>query len=210
MHKDDWNHSQFKNPHGEEGRVLLEDMNNHHKELSEWALSNLSDFECSNILDIGCGGGMLISLLAKRFPNASIHGVDISDESVKLTGETNLDLIKKGKCIVTKNSVSKLPFKDRSFDLVTAFETYFFWPNIYEDLKEATRVVSTGGYIVVVSEAYPHPNFNERNAEYTKLYGLKLLENEEIKNLITKYGFKVTVTEIVEKNWVVFIGKHTI
>jgi len=208
MHKDNWDHSQFKNPHGEEGRILLEDMNDHHRSLSEWALSNLPAFCCSNILDIGCGGGMLISLLAERFPNASICGVDISDESVRLTKETNNDLVKKGKCTITKNSVSELPFKNHSFDLVTAFETYFFWPNISEDIKEATRVVSPGGYIIIVSEAYPHPNFDEQNAEYTRLYGLKLLKNEELEALIRKCGFDVTVVEIEEKNWIAFIGKR--
>ncbi|MFA6804322.1 MAG: methyltransferase domain-containing protein, partial [Candidatus Methanomethylophilaceae archaeon] len=180
----------------------------HHRALTEWALSNLPDVCYSNILDIGCGGGMLISLLAERFPNASIHGIDISDESVRLTKETNNDLVKKGKCTVTKNSVSDLPFENDSFDLVTAFETYFFWPDIFADIKEATRVVSPGGYVLIVSEAYPHPDFDEQNAKYTKLYGLKLLKNEELKELIGKCGFNVKVIEIEERNWVAFIGKR--
>lgn len=208
MHKDDWDHSQFKNPKGEDGRTLLKDMNDHHRALSEWALSNLPDICCSDILDIGCGGGMLISLLAERFPNASIHGIDISDESVRLTKETNDDLVKKGRCTVTRNSVSDLPFENGSFNLVTAFETYFFWPDISADIREATRVVSPGGYILVVSEAYPHPDFDEQNAKYTELYGLKLLKNEELKELIGKCGFDVEVIEIEEKNWVAFVGKR--
>lgn len=209
MHRDDWDCNQFSNPHGEEGRAVLEDMNRHHRELTEWALSNLPDFKCRNILDIGCGGGMLISILADRFPDSTIHGVDISDESVKLAREYNNRIVSNGRCIIGKESVSKLPFADRSFDLVTAFETYFFWPDIEHDITEATRVVSNDGYIVIVSETYPHPDFKERNDEYVRLYNLKLLDNDRLKHLIEGCGFSVNVIEIEKKNWVVFVGKRT-
>ena len=76
----DCDYGLFKRPEGKEGRALLKDMNEHHRKLSEWALSVLPPMRCSKILDIGCGGGMLISLLARKYEKASIYGVDISDE----------------------------------------------------------------------------------------------------------------------------------
>jgi SAM-dependent methyltransferase len=198
---------QFGRPTGEDGRSLLERMNEHHRGLSEWALTNVPDLRCDMILDIGCGGGMLISLLAERFPDADICGVDISEESVEMTRKVNSDLVAGGRCRVSLDSVSELPFGPGTFDLVTAFETYFFWPDLENDLPKAAATVREGGYLVVVSEMYPHPDFNERNDEAAALSGLRLRDNDEMAAMMEGCGLSVTVNVIEEKNWVAFVGR---
>jgi ubiquinone/menaquinone biosynthesis C-methylase UbiE len=40
---------------------------------------------------------------------------------------------------------SSLPFKDEKFDLATAFETIYFWPDLVNDFKEVNRVLKSGG-----------------------------------------------------------------
>ncbi|MDR0778631.1 MAG: methyltransferase domain-containing protein [Methanomassiliicoccaceae archaeon] len=199
--------NQYRNPEGEEGRLLLEDMNDHHFELTKWALSKLPAAECGKILDIGCGGGMLISLLAERFANAEIFGVDISEVSLAMTALVNKEIIKNGRCHISLNSVSALPFADSAFDLVTAFETYFFWPDQVNDLKKAASKVKRGGYLVVVSETYPHPAFKERNDEVVRVYGLKMIDNDVLASILEGCGMDVTVNEIEEKNWITFVAK---
>ena len=186
---------------------MLDDMNIHHRGLSEWALSKIPDIACRKILDIGCGGGMLISLLSGRFPDAEIFGVDISDEAVRATKELNKDLVNRGKCHISLDSVSELPFSDGVFDLVTAFETYFFWPDLDDDLRKAAGKVAENGCLVIVSETYPHPDFKEKNDETIRLYGLDLRDNDVMASMIAACGMDVTVHEVVEKNWVAFVGK---
>ena len=44
-------------------------------------------------------------------------------------------------------SVSDLPFSDNSFDIVTAIETYYFWPDKLKNLKEIYRVLKKDGKI---------------------------------------------------------------
>ena len=206
----DFDPCQFRNPTGEEGRLVLEDMNEHHRSLTEWALSEMPDIRCRKILDIGCGGGMLISILAKMFPEAEIYGVDVSEESVAMTERTNRGIISRGRCHISLDSVSDLPFAAGMFDLVTAFETYFFWPDLENDMRKAASLVAENGCMVVVSETYPHPKFRERNDTIVKDYGLNLLENDAMMELMTSCGLTVKVSEIVEKNWVVFVGKRVI
>ncbi|MDR2866842.1 MAG: class I SAM-dependent methyltransferase [Methanomassiliicoccaceae archaeon] len=203
----DHDKGQFRRPSGDEGRLLLQDMNVHHLGLTEWALSRLPLNECGKILDIGCGGGMLISLLAKRFPDAEIYGIDISEESVAVSIDVNKDIVDSGRCRITTDTVSHLPFRDGMFDLVTAFETYFFWPDLRNDIGKAAAKVRNGGYIVIVSETYPHPAFKERNDEIIESYGLNLLDNEEMASLLDSCGMDVTVNEIEENNWVAFVGR---
>jgi len=38
----------------------------------------------SNIMDIGCGAGLFILHLSRRFPNMTFHGVDISEEAIAM------------------------------------------------------------------------------------------------------------------------------
>ncbi len=53
----------YGEPKGAEGREALESMNKNHRRLSEWGLSTLPLIEPGTILDIGCGGGMQLSML---------------------------------------------------------------------------------------------------------------------------------------------------
>ena len=199
----------FRKPEGEIGIATLREMNEHHRPLSEWALSNLPDITPDSILDIGCGGGMMISLLHKKYDDALIAGIDISETAVRFARETNKELIDEGKCKIDVASVEDIPSDEFSFDLVVSCESYFFWPDLIKGMEEACRVVAFGGHIVIVSEAYPHPDFDAVNKEHSEMYGMRLRSNDYIKALIGSFGFEVNVITVEEKNWVMFVGKKS-
>ena len=199
----------YRNPQGERGLETLKEMNEYHRPLSEWALSNLPEMTPDTILDIGCGGGMMISLLAEKYKEALIAGIDISDTAVECARHLNSEIIEKKRCRIDNASVSRIPYDDCSFDLVVSCESYFFWPDIIQCMEEACRVVSFGGRILIISEAYPHPDFEEINREHSEKYGMRLRTNDYMKALIGSFGFDVQVTTVEEKNWVIFLGKKT-
>ena len=199
----------FGNPRGEEGIERLKGMNEHHRPLSEWALCQLPEMRPDAILDVGCGGGMMISLLAERYPEAKIAGIDISDTSVGYAREYNRELIASGRCRIDNASVSKIPYDDGSFDLAVSCESYFFWSDLVRDMEEVCRVISLGGYIAIISEAYPHPDFDAVNREHSEKYGMRLRSNAFMEALIGSLGFDVKTVTVEEKNWVIFVGKKT-
>ena len=199
----------FRRPQGETGVETLREMNDHHRPLSEWALSNLPEMTPDSILDIGCGGGMMISLLHSKYGEALIAGIDISDTAVDFARETNKGLIDEGKCRIDAASVEDIPYDEFSFDLVVSCESYFFWPDLIKCMEEACRVVAFGGYIAIISEAYPHPDFDAVNRQHSEMYGMKLRSNDYMKALIGSFGFEVNVITVEEKNWVMFVGKKT-
>jgi len=196
-------YTQFGCPRGEEGRSILEDMNIHHRPLSEWAIEKLSS-KYTSILDVGCGGGMQLSILSTKYPNASLIGVDISEEAIIKALETNHKDIDSGRCKILKASVFELPFGDCTFDLVTAFETYFFWSDLPVAIEEIHRVLKPGKCFQIVSEQYPHPRFNDKISKRAKLCNFTLVTNEEMVQLLENNGFSVKMDVIEDKNWVCF------
>lgn len=194
-------------PTGKRGRETLDHMNEHHRPLTEWALSQFPRISPDSILDIGCGGGMMISLLAEKFPESRICGVDISEDAVEFTSEKNKDLIASGRCRIEKASVESIPCGGGEFDLVVSCESYFFWPDLVGSIEEICRVTSLGGYIAIISEAYPHPDFDAINEKNSKRYGMKLRSNEFLKALIGSFGYEVEIRTVEEKNWVMLFGR---
>ncbi len=197
----------FGDPRGAEGRETLESMNENHRELSQWAMSLLPPMNPEKILDVGCGGGMQLFMLGSEFPDALLYGADISEDAVNFALGVNREKVEKGMCTVAVAPAEKLPFSDGMFDLVSAFETYFFWTGLKEGISEAYRVLAPGGIFTIISEQYPHPDFDERNAEVTERTGLTLVENKEMASLLEDAGFVTEYVTVPEKNWVCFIAE---
>ncbi len=162
--------SQAKKPTGIIGSLITRFMNVGHNKLTNWALSYLDIMEDDIILDIGCGGGKTVNKLAKIARKGKVYGIDFSDASVKSSLKLNRNYIHSGKVDIRKASVSKLPFPDNSFSIITAIETYFFWPDLDNDMKEVLRVLKPKGKLLIVSEEY------------------KNSENEKILNMWSKFS----------------------
>ena len=64
------------------GRLFLRSMNLSHSGLTKWGLSYGSIQPSDIILDVGCGGGRTIDMMAKAAPHGQVFGVDYSATSV--------------------------------------------------------------------------------------------------------------------------------
>lgn len=199
---------QYRCPQGEDGRKVIEGMNEHHRPLTEWALSK-AEGNPETILDIGCGGGMLLGLLHEKFPEAHLSGIDISEESVAATVGRNSALVREGILNVEQGSVSDLPYGGNIFDMVTAVETYFFWPDLENDMKEAARVLRKGGLMLVASEVYALHDGTERGKKMADEYGAKIVSNDTMIKILGKAGIKASATVSEKDGWVVFIGRKS-
>ena len=64
--------------------------------------------------------------------------------SVQVSRELNEKEIKDGRCEIFEGDVSEIPLEDESLDIVTAFETIYFWQDIEKAFKEIHRVLVVG------------------------------------------------------------------
>lgn len=195
--------SEYRCPKGRKGQEAIARMNEHHAPLVDWAMGFIPGIEPDDILDIGCGGGMLIGKLHRKYPCARLHGVDISELSVSSTKANNRDI---WNLDIRQASVSDLPFPDGSFQLITAVETYFFWPDLANDLKSAARCLAPGGVLMVVAESYPHPGLDGKSRQEIADYGMNIVGNDAMVSMLEAAGLKVRYHVRPENSWVTFIA----
>ena len=74
-----------------------------------------------------------------------MQGIDYSAVSVEKARKVNAGAIAAGRCTVQQASVAELPFEAEQFDVVTAFETVYFWPDLAQNFREVYRVLKPGG-----------------------------------------------------------------
>jgi ubiquinone/menaquinone biosynthesis C-methylase UbiE len=187
-------------------------MNSSHSKLTDWGLAHVSIENHHTILDVGCGGGRTVSKLAAIATQGKVYGVDYSDQSVAATKTTNARLIDLGGVEIRQSSVSQLPFPDGMFDLVTAVETHFWWPNLPGDLREVFRVLKPGGTLVLIAEIYKGANtLAAKLAEkYASRTGLTLLSVDEHRELFSKAGYaEVQIIEERHKGWICGVGRKS-
>lgn len=188
-------------------------MNASHSRLTDWGLQHVSIESHYTILDVGCGGGRTVSKLAATATPGKVFGVDYSEESVAATIRTNAQRIDLGRVEVRHWSVSQLPFPDAMFDLVTAVETHFWWPDLPGDMREVFRVTKLGGTFIVIAEAYKGAitKVSQLAEKYASRTGMTLLSVDEHRELFANAGFSdVQVIENRPKGWISAFGKKPI
>src|ERR1700733_10887467 len=112
--------NQCQNPAGWMGRLVLRNMNSRHSKVTDWGLSHASIGKQDIILDVGCGGGRTVSKLAAIAAHGKVYGIDHSTESVAMAMRTNKHWIDIARVEVREASVSRLPFSEGAFHIVTA------------------------------------------------------------------------------------------
>jgi len=143
--------------------------------------------------------------LAAKAAQAKVYGVDYSEDSVAATTSFNAPSIAAGRVEVRQGSVSQLPFSDGMFDLVTAVETHFWWPNLPADMREIFRVLKPGGKLIVIAEVYKGANTTASKLaeKYASRTGLTLLSVDEHRELFASAGCSdVQVIEKHDKGWI--------
>ena len=156
---------QCKYPSGPLGRMFLHAMNMAHGDLVDRSLAGIALPAGATLLDVGCGGGRAIRTLRKRFEPSVVYGVDPSDTAIRAAAKQNRAAARAGQAIFQKAVVEALPFEDRSFDLVTAFQTHYFWPDLRCGFAEIARVLGPGGQFLLAAETYKiHYHMSEYKA----------------------------------------------
>jgi Methylase involved in ubiquinone/menaquinone biosynthesis len=196
----------FRKPQGKIGAFMVNMMNRGHEPMTKKSIERLPIEKNHAVLDIGCGGGNAVALMLEKVTQGKVYGVDYSEVSVAQTKQKNKAAINEGRACVQQASVSKLPFEDEQFDVVTAFETIYFWPNLAQDFREVHRVIKSGGWFAVICElADPTSKEGKR---FGKSLGMAIQTPETLKKLFAEAGYvDMMVLNEPGEEWVCLAGR---
>lgn len=202
--------NQVRKPGKWVGRPFLGLMNFSHSSLTDWGLEHVRIEKDFTVLDVGCGGGRTIQKLATSAGQGTVYGVDYANGSVAASRAKNAKLVEAGRVEIKQASVSQLPFPDNKFDLVTAVETQYYWPDLPKTMQEILRVLRPGGTLIIIAESY-------RNAAHAtwRRQAMKLLRSADLgvddqRALFSAAGYvDVQIFEERSKGWMCATGKKT-
>ena len=140
---------QQRRPTGLVGRVIGERMARQHAPETLWTIGLLDLAPADRVLEVGCGAGRAIDLIAARTPRGHVSGVDVSGAMVRASSRRNARAIEAGRVEVRHGDVAALPFADRSFDKVVSIHTLYFWTDLERAMAEIGRVLTPGGRLAL-------------------------------------------------------------
>ena len=186
------------------GTAMLNRMNDRHRSLYKWGLEHVSVEDTRRILDIGYGGGQNIHNLCRLAPEAKISGLDYSRASYRKCAEVNAEAIREGKVEIQIGSAEELPYGKNTFDLVTAFETVYYWPNITRCFRNVCDVLKDKGAFLICNE----DSRLEGNEEIADALTMEFYDTEALEKLLKQAGFR-TVHTYTNPNgkWVCAVGR---
>ena len=158
-------------------------------------MDNLTLNSESRIIDIGCGGGHLLELIAKALgPSGAVYGLDPSEEQIAQASN---------RCKVYENvrllhsSATKIELEDASFDTVTSTQTLEYIPDVDAALSECTRILKSYGEFLNVSILWDHFRFygaeeklNEKIHDAFRAHCSHQMLPMELPGKLTSLGYK--------------------
>ena len=181
---------QARKPSGWLGKILFGHMAAWgHKPLTMWAVKFMDVQPTDRVLDVGCGGGMAIQLLARIAIEGFVAGVDYSEEMVRQARKRNETAACAGRVEIQHASVAALPYDNVSFDKVIGVETFYFWPDPVANLREVHRVMKPGGLVALAMEGSKETLKRQKVAAQAAQMSFPIFSGAEMVRMLTEAGF---------------------
>ena len=145
------------------------------------------------VLDIGCGPGRSLAMLASLATEGRIVGADPSALMAELAVKRNGALVRARRVEIIMASVVSLPFADAAFDKALCVHVLYFWNDLNQAFAEIARVLKPGGKLALLfrtsadaravqafpAEVYRFPSLNEVIAPLEEA-GLAIEQRDEL------------------------------
>ena len=167
-----------RRPTGLRAREIYRDPEDH-KPGFRAVLDALAPGPDDHLLEIACGGGVLLSWALETGCRAT--GLDHSEEMVRLAREVAPE------AEVVLGKAEALPFEDGTFTCIASATAFFFFPDPVAVLREGRRVLRPGGRLAIATtppEMRGTPAAPEPMASIGRFY-----TDEELAALAREAGF---------------------
>lgn len=183
----------FLNHHRQKQAVYYNKIYQERKAVAMRPLEAYKDFlkhleplaEGKNFLDVGCGTGYLLKLVAEQ--GLQTYGVDISEQAVKVAQQNN------PYSDIQVASAENLPFLSNFFDYISCLGSLEHFNDLKKGLLEMTRVTKPSALflLVVPNKNYLFWRFKKEKGTAQREIGEKLLSLKEWLKIFQEQGLKI-------------------
>lgn len=106
-------------------------------------------FKGGRIIDVGCGSGATNILLAEKFIDSEIVGIDLSDPLVQLANLNAYEANLGERVRFEKADVQQIPYEDNSFEVVLNVNMVHLVEDPIQMLNEIERLLAPDGYLFI-------------------------------------------------------------
>jgi len=124
----------------------------HSDKMKKAALARLDQDVRGSPLDVGCGPGLLLAILARQHPELHLAGLDIAPEMVRVAKARMGD-----RADIRLGDAEYLPWPDASFNYLFCVDSFHHYPNPQKALDEFRRVLRQDGRLLLADPTVPAP-----------------------------------------------------
>jgi SAM-dependent methyltransferase len=186
--------AQLRRPSGLIGRLLVAPiLNRRNASLNAAVLDALDLCATDSVLEVGFGGGALLSRILPVVSAGMVVGVDFSQDMVDLCAARFASEMRAERLSLHCASVDALPLEDGAVGKVATVNTIYFWDDPARAAQELHRVISPGGRLVVGFA----PRETLERLPVTE-HGFAKYEAAEVRELLLSAGFDAVDMSVVE------------
>jgi SAM-dependent methyltransferase len=150
-----------------------------------WAAEVVAPQQTDRVLEVGCGHGVLLSLLAARVPDGEVVGVDRSPTMTAAAGRRNADAVAAGRVRLITAPLTAADLGAAPFDAVVSFDVRAFWTPPAPEWDVVERVLRPGGRAVVAFSLMTAEAFEPVTAAVDLLAGERGMERVAVHRCAT-------------------------
>ena len=182
---------QLSNPTGVGGKLIFSIMNRQNRPLYDEVIRLLALSNTDNVLDIGCGNGYVLNMLAHQY-DCTFTGIDISTSIIENASNRYYKFTKDGKITFSCQNADAMSFANDSFSKAYTINTVYFWENPDTTMSEIWRILRPNGLFINTFFS------NETLSDFSHTrFGYKRFTIEELKDAGSNIGFSINVVPII-------------
>jgi SAM-dependent methyltransferase len=158
-------------PRGPVGRTVGTLMRVANARPNALAVAALDLRPADEVLELGCGPGHAVAMMAEQVRHGTVHGIDPSATMLAQARARSRRAVRGGRIRLYRAKVEQLPFANASMDKILAVNVAYFWHEPAVALSEIRRVLRPAGILsIYVSDASAMCRWPFADAETHRLF----------------------------------------